>query len=296
VGCAFAICLEKKQKRDKECAVAMQYDTNDNTFTRFGSFRQGTITDRLRDPQIFRPTELERPASQPTYNPNAIARPQASDLMYLRQASFRGLGQLSGSTPFKRQHSLRLSELPSTLARRERDCGPGQFSPITEDVPAVSPGPASLPALPRPAASPLLASLPAPLPAPLEPASPNPWDLVPDQPLHSRATQPTRPTSLQAYLTSPDPTDWTRELANLHILQPEKPTLATGAARQSHNKFEVDSIIDQSAVNAQISNKPNEDPFDAEWVSLALRNEEKSERKITNPFITDSVKAFELKM
>ena len=305
VGCAFAICLEKKQKRDKECAVAMQYDTNDNTFTRFGSFRQGTITDRLRDPQIFRPTELERPASQPTYNPNAIARPQASDLMYLRQASFRGLGQLSGSTPFKRQHSLRLSELPSTLARRERDCGPGQFSPISEDVPAVSPGPASLPALPRPSASPLPTPLPAPLPAslpaalpapmptplpaPLEPASPNPWDLVPDQPLHSRAAPATRPTSLQAYLTSPDHTDWTRELANLHILQPEKPTLATGAARQSH-KFE------QSAVNAQIANKPNEDPFDAEWVSLALRNEEKTESKITNPFTSDVVKAFELKM
>ena len=37
--------------------------------------------------------------------------------MYVRQASFRGLSQLSGSSPFKRQASLRLEELPSNLAR-----------------------------------------------------------------------------------------------------------------------------------------------------------------------------------
>ena len=34
VGCAFAICLERKQRRDKECAVEMQYCNQENTFTR----------------------------------------------------------------------------------------------------------------------------------------------------------------------------------------------------------------------------------------------------------------------
>ena len=52
VGCAFAICLEKKQKRDQECAVSMNFDKNDSTFTRIGSFRQATITERLADPQV----------------------------------------------------------------------------------------------------------------------------------------------------------------------------------------------------------------------------------------------------
>ena len=35
VGCAFAICLERKQRRDKECAVEMQFCNQENTFTRF---------------------------------------------------------------------------------------------------------------------------------------------------------------------------------------------------------------------------------------------------------------------
>ena len=52
VGCAFAICLEKKQKRDKECAVTMNFDNSSSSFTRIGSFRQATITERLADPQV----------------------------------------------------------------------------------------------------------------------------------------------------------------------------------------------------------------------------------------------------
>ena len=85
---------------------------------RFGSFKQGSISERLADPQGFRPADNAVPAPRaPIQNPSAIARPRASDLMYVRQASFRGLSQLSGSSPFKRQASLRLEELPSNLAR-----------------------------------------------------------------------------------------------------------------------------------------------------------------------------------
>lgn len=50
VGCAFAVCLERKQKRDKE-AVTVNYDPQNSTFTRTGSFRQGSLTERLQDPQ-----------------------------------------------------------------------------------------------------------------------------------------------------------------------------------------------------------------------------------------------------
>ena len=53
VGCAFAICLEKKQKRDQECAVTMSFDNSNSSFTRIGSFRQATITERLADPQVM---------------------------------------------------------------------------------------------------------------------------------------------------------------------------------------------------------------------------------------------------
>lgn len=122
VGCAFAICLDKKQQREKECPVQFHYNKRDNTFTRFGSFQQGSIKDRLQDPQGFKPSNPPpQPPKEPTRNPFAVARPKASDLMFLRQASMRGLGQLSGHTPFKRQYSLRLDELPSTLSRQAEE-------------------------------------------------------------------------------------------------------------------------------------------------------------------------------
>ena len=54
VGCAFAVCLEKKQKRDKE-TVSMNFDSKTSTFTRTGSFRQTSLTDRLTDPQDCKP-------------------------------------------------------------------------------------------------------------------------------------------------------------------------------------------------------------------------------------------------
>ncbi|XP_023333632.1 protein numb homolog [Eurytemora carolleeae] len=119
VGCAFAICLEKKQQREKD-PVAFHYNKKDNTFVRFGSFQQGSIKDRLQDPQVFKPGAPAPPAPvEPPANPHAVARPKASNLMYLRQASMRGLGQLAGVTPFKRQSSLRLEQLPSTLIRQQ---------------------------------------------------------------------------------------------------------------------------------------------------------------------------------
>lgn len=51
VGCAFAICLEKKQKRDKETGVTVTYSQDRTSFTRTGSFRQTTLTERIVDPQ-----------------------------------------------------------------------------------------------------------------------------------------------------------------------------------------------------------------------------------------------------
>ncbi|ESO06148.1 hypothetical protein HELRODRAFT_63899 [Helobdella robusta] len=50
VGCAFAICLEKKQQREKE-KVTVTYNDNGTSFSRLGSFRQATMTERLTDPQ-----------------------------------------------------------------------------------------------------------------------------------------------------------------------------------------------------------------------------------------------------
>ena len=126
VGCAFAICLEKKQQRDRLCAVSMSVDASTSAFTRHGSFRQTSITERLADPQGVKPAPPEATASSTEVasaeaNPHAVARPHATDLMLARQTSFRGFGQLNAAnSPFKRQLSLRISELPSTLERQQQ--------------------------------------------------------------------------------------------------------------------------------------------------------------------------------
>ncbi|XP_068085373.1 protein numb isoform X2 [Anabrus simplex] len=123
VGCAFAACLERKQRRDKECGVTMTFDPKNSTFTRTGSFRQTSITERLQDPQEVKPTAgtgyiAEPPPVKSVVNPYAIERPHATASMLQRQGSFRGFQQLNQASPFKRQMSLRISDLPSTLERQ----------------------------------------------------------------------------------------------------------------------------------------------------------------------------------
>ncbi|KAG5880245.1 hypothetical protein JTB14_019168 [Gonioctena quinquepunctata] len=102
VGCAFAVCLERKQKRDKECGVTMMFDTKNNTFTRTGSFRQQSLTEQL-DRERGIDVGLPKP---PPVNPFAIERPHATPNMLERQGSCRGFSTLGQSSPFKRQMSL----------------------------------------------------------------------------------------------------------------------------------------------------------------------------------------------
>ncbi|XP_031617465.1 protein numb isoform X2 [Contarinia nasturtii] len=124
VGCAFTVCLERKQRRDTECSVTMTFDKNTSTFTRNGSFRQTTLTERLHNERGIdiggKKSLAAIVAPQPKqYNPYAIERPHATPSMLERQGSFRGLSSLNSQSPFKRQMSLRLSDLPSNAERQK---------------------------------------------------------------------------------------------------------------------------------------------------------------------------------
>ena len=118
VGVAFAVCLENKQTRERE-GVTASYNEEEGTFTRFGSFRQGTITERLQNPQEFKES-VEKSEVGAVDNPFAIARPRPGDA----RASMRGLGDIRGASPFKRgaadYSSLRVNELPSNISRKEK--------------------------------------------------------------------------------------------------------------------------------------------------------------------------------
>ncbi|XP_076265830.1 NUMB endocytic adaptor protein isoform X1 [Rhynchophorus ferrugineus] len=139
VGCAFAVCLERKQKRDKECGVTMTFDSKNNTFTRTGSFRTQTLTERSVDGP---------PAPKPApVNPFAIERPHATPSLLQRQGSCRGFSTLGQNSPFKRQMSLRVNELPSNTARLNQYKSPTSptsnglkdLKPVSP-IPEVSPG------------------------------------------------------------------------------------------------------------------------------------------------------------
>ncbi|XP_061854726.1 protein numb homolog isoform X5 [Colius striatus] len=152
VGCAFAACLERKQKREKECGVTATFDASRTTFTREGSFRVTTATEQAEREETMRQmpdakveTEVKTvapgaapnptaPASgsptsptaeatasldKETSNPHAIPRRHAPIEQLARQGSFRGFPALSQKmSPFKRQLSLRINELPSTVQRK----------------------------------------------------------------------------------------------------------------------------------------------------------------------------------
>ncbi|XP_004562826.1 numb-like protein isoform X2 [Maylandia zebra] len=144
VGCAFAACLERKQRREKECGVTASFDASRTSFVREGSFRansscsqQGSSSereDKLQEKRKDQPSimpalppgtasppegaasPMERPEPG---GPHAIPRRHAPIEQLVRQGSFRGFPALSQkNSPFKRQLSLRLNDLPSTLQRK----------------------------------------------------------------------------------------------------------------------------------------------------------------------------------
>ncbi|XP_067875022.1 numb-like protein isoform X2 [Heterodontus francisci] len=153
VGCAFAACLERKQKREKECGVTASFDASRTSFTREGSFRVTTASQQaereetmkqLQDKKKAETMAVSSPAAgagpplatsssppqgaaspvdknDPNYQ-HAIPRRHAPLEQLVRQGSFRGFPALSQkNSPFKRQLSLRLNELPSTLQRKTSD-------------------------------------------------------------------------------------------------------------------------------------------------------------------------------
>ncbi|XP_064830554.1 numb-like protein isoform X2 [Oncorhynchus masou masou] len=144
VGCAFAACLERKQRREKECGVTASFDASRTSFVREGSFRvtsssqQGgeredimkQLQDKKKEPPCTIPAIPPGTSSPPEGEASpvgqgvehAIPRRHAPIEQLVRQGSFRGFPALSGkNSPFKRQLSLRLNDLPSNLQRKTAD-------------------------------------------------------------------------------------------------------------------------------------------------------------------------------
>nr|DBA20824.1 TPA: hypothetical protein GDO54_017567 [Pyxicephalus adspersus] len=168
VGCAFAACLERKQKREKECGVTASFDASRTSFAREGSFRVTSASGSDREETMRQVQDKKKgitsegnqsqssnassltaspstgiPAQPENSSPlqgssvppdkaemgsqHAIPRRHAPIEQLVRQGSFRGFPALSQkNSPFKRQLSLRLNELPSTLQRKTNFQDKGQ--------------------------------------------------------------------------------------------------------------------------------------------------------------------------
>lgn len=119
VGFAFTVCLERKQKQENECLIAIDSESK-NFAAKSPAARNATLTEKLIDPQIVKPNSPP-PLILEDQNLYAIARPKASDFMKQRQTSFKGFGKLQSETSaFKRQYSLNPGVLPSTLERSRK--------------------------------------------------------------------------------------------------------------------------------------------------------------------------------
>ncbi|XP_035206269.1 protein numb-like isoform X2 [Stegodyphus dumicola] len=339
VGCAFAVCLERKQKRDKE-AVTVNYDPQNATFTRTGSFRQGSLTERLQDPQDCK--VADPPPAKQVHNPYAIERPHAPPTMLQRQNSFRGFSSLNQASPFKRQLSLRIADLPSTQ-ERQRSMSVGSSDMIAhQNGMSVTPIPESSPLIERQDTistmcqqlSQGLSFLTNHSGDPFEP------DVSQVQKMDgsSRAeewlassTNIVRKNSLDRAITVPFSTSATLGMpANQvpmgltsNLAKPPSPkTIQPPIRRASPNFAHLRSsslgsaenfltqtnwkapshiggdtstnILDMQRTEKKESEKsvnPYVDPFNVEWVEI-----DKNRKSSTNPFVENSVKAFEVHM
>lgn len=319
VGCAFAACLERKQRRDKQCDVTMTFDHKNNTFTRSGSFRQPSLTERLVGESSGTAVPQNVIPVKP-FNPFAIERPHATPSMLERQGSFRGFDQLSNNSPFKRQMSLRINELPSNAERQRA------YLDVTTPVrPAVSPIPEVSPAE---SVSQMCQQLSMGLSLLThstsddfnfnKKSSVNQNSVIPKSPqeesprkTYSPLTPVTTPTLTLGEISStnggsaapvaaeglPKPEQWLGQVVNSTIVSPKQTPVAAVSPRRP-----TGPIRGRSLGSADGYPRSPDDPFDADWAAnLALR-QNNSPTKVptttsTNPFLSgNSPQAFQVQL
>ncbi|XP_026463915.1 protein numb-like isoform X2 [Ctenocephalides felis] len=313
VGCAFAACLERKQRRDKQCDVTMTFDHKNNTFTRSGSFRQPSLTERLVGESSSSAITQNVIPVKP-FNPFAIERPHATPSMLERQGSFRGFDQLSNNSPFKRQMSLRINELPSNAERQRA------YLDITTPVrPAVSPIPEVSPAE---SVSQMCQQLSmglsllthstsddfnfnkqssvnqnsVPIKSPQE-ESPRKSAFGAVTPITTAATTINEVAAPVAAEGLPKPEQWLGQVVNSTIVSPKQTPVAAVSPRRASGPIRARSLCTSDGYP-----RSPDDPFDAEWAANLAIRQNTSPTKVptttsTNPFLSgNSPQAFQVQL
>ncbi|XP_059376864.1 protein numb homolog isoform X1 [Carassius carassius] len=301
VGCAFAACLERKQKREKECGVTATFDANRTTFTREGSFRVTTATEQAEREEVMKQLQDAKKDSEAVLggssvgvsnpvvtlagpngsssspplplttlalqeaNPHAIPRRHATVEALARQGSFRAFPALSQKTsPFKRQMSLRMNELPSTMQRKsdfpirntvpevegEGDSISSLCTQITSTFSGAPEDPFSSAPMPKPTSSPQSPSAPvngavAAFPAPSVTVTAAAHSPVLPPPLPVRETNPWAKTPNKDPNTAHIGSEWPNPKPAAGALPPINANLSTPASSHKRTPSEADRWLEE---------------------------------------------------
>uniref|UniRef100_A0A8C3YPL4 Protein numb homolog n=1 Tax=Catagonus wagneri TaxID=51154 RepID=A0A8C3YPL4_9CETA len=299
VGCAFAACLERKQKREKECGVTATFDASRTTFTREGSFRVTTATEQAEREEIMKQIQDAKKGTEWGQSSGAVSSglfqaghrrtPSEAD-RWLEEVSksVRAQQPQASATPLQPV----LQPPPPTAISQPAPPFQGNAFLTSQPVPVgvVPPlQPAFVPAQSYPVANGM------PYPAPNVPVV----GITPSQMVanvfgtagHPQAAQPHQSPSLVKQQTFPQYE--TSSATASPFFKPPAQHLNGSAAFNGVDDGRLASGGKHTEVPAGTCPV---DPFEAQWAALESKSKQRTNPSPTNPFSSDLQKTFEIEL
>ncbi|KAF6131857.1 NUMB endocytic adaptor protein [Phyllostomus discolor] len=299
VGCAFAACLERKQKREKECGVTATFDASRTTFTREGSFRVTTATEQAEREEIMKQIQDSKKGTEWGQSPGA-ASPGLFQAGHRRTPSEadRWLEEVS--------KSIRAQQPPAPAVPLQPVLQPPPPTAISQPAPPFQgnafltsqpvPGgvvpplqPAFVPAQAYPVANGM------PYPAPNVPVV----GITPSQMVanvfgtagHPQAAHPHQSPSLVKQQTFPQ-----YETSSATASPFFKPPAQHFNGSSAFNGVDDGRLASGDKHTEVPTGTCPVDPFEAQWAALESKSKQRTNPSPTNPFSSDLQKTFEIEL
>uniref|UniRef100_A0A8B9XRQ9 Protein numb homolog n=1 Tax=Bos mutus grunniens TaxID=30521 RepID=A0A8B9XRQ9_BOSMU len=299
VGCAFAACLERKQKREKECGVTATFDASRTTFTREGSFRVTTATEQAEREEIMKQIQDAKKGTEWGQSSGAVSPG-------LFQAGHRRTPSEADRWLEEVSKSVRAQQPQASAVPPQPVLQPPPPTAISQPVPPFQ-GNAFLTSQPVPVGvvPPLQPAFVAAQSYPVAngmtyPASNVPVvGITPSQMVanmfgtagHPQAAQPHQSPSLVKQQTFPQYE--TSSATASPFFKPPAQHLNGSAALNGVDDSRLASGDKQTEAPAGTCTV---DPFEAQWAALESKSKQRTNPSPTNPFSSDLQKTFEIEL
>ncbi|KAI2571904.1 NUMB endocytic adaptor protein [Homo sapiens] len=299
VGCAFAACLERKQKREKECGVTATFDASRTTFTREGSFRVTTATEQAEREEIMKQMQDAKKGTEWGQSSGA-ASPGLFQAGHRRTPSEadRWLEEVSKSVRAQQPQASAaplqpvLQPPPPTAISQPASPFQGNAFLTSQPVPVgVVPAlqPAFVPAQSYPVANGM------PYPAPNVPVV----GITPSQMVanvfgtagHPQAAHPHQSPSLVRQQTFPH-----YEASSATTSPFFKPPAQHLNGSAAFNGVDDGRLASADRHTEVPTGTCPVDPFEAQWAALENKSKQRTNPSPTNPFSSDLQKTFEIEL